>query len=235
MKSIQQVLVIDDEPDIRSVLEMTLSALAGWDVLTASTGMEGLRRAQSHRPDLILLDVMMPDMDGPETLLALGLLAETRGIPVIFMTAKAHFSVGRTITKPFDPARLIDQINRLLDDPESAPKDTAIPADVAQQLWALWHRYKPDTLSKVEVLHRAATHLQAGTLSPDLRRLAGSHAHMLAGTAGLFGFTRAAEPAELLREVFEDYAEIADGTNLVELVEHVRREFGDGDTCLHDA
>lgn len=225
MRSIKRVLVIDDEPDIRNVLELTMSSLAGWQVLSAGSGIEGLRRAWNHLPDLILLDVMMPDMDGPETLRVLGSIDQVRDIPVIFMTAKARFSAGRTIVKPFDPATLIDQINYLVQETDSAPIDSTLVPAVDLNLRPLWERYKSDTLRKVEVVRRAAMLQQEGTLDEQLCQLAEWYSHTLAGTAGLFGFADASVASKLLQDAFENNAEHCRDADLVELADLVRNEF----------
>jgi CheY-like chemotaxis protein len=105
------VLIIDDEEDIREVAAMTLE-MAGFRVLTAPSGPEGVRKAASERPDVILLDVMMPELDGPATLEALRALDATRSIPVIFLTAKiqpadrqhlSELGAAAVMAKPFDP------------------------------------------------------------------------------------------------------------------------------------
>jgi len=97
---------------------------ANWAVLTASSGSEGIQTACVERPDVILLDVMMPDMDGIATFKALQTHPETAEIPVIFLTAKAQTSerrqfnalgVSGVITKPFNSLDLPDQITKMLD------------------------------------------------------------------------------------------------------------------------
>ncbi len=117
------VLVIDDEDDIREVAQVSLEALGGWNVLTASSGSQGIERATSDQPDAILLDVMMPGMDGPTTFQKLQAEEGTRGIPVIFLTAKvqaadrqrfADLGVAGVIAKPFDPMTLAGDIAALL-------------------------------------------------------------------------------------------------------------------------
>ena len=110
-----RVLYVDDEPDIREIAEMALSLDPAFEVRTASSGALGVEIARDWRPDVILLDVMMPGMDGPTTLAHLRQMHETAGIPVIFVTARAQPSemqnfatldaVG-VIAKPFDPMRL---------------------------------------------------------------------------------------------------------------------------------
>ncbi len=120
----RRVLIIDDEEAIQIVVQFGLEMAAGWDVMTASSGMEGIQRAKAERPDMILLDVMMPEMDGLATFRALQQYPETRSIPVIFLTAKAQASekrifndtgVNGVITKPFNSLDLADQIVKVLD------------------------------------------------------------------------------------------------------------------------
>jgi CheY-like chemotaxis protein len=119
----KRVLLIDDEDDIREVAGMSLETVAGWTTMVASSGREGLKIAAEQQPDAILLDVMMPDMDGPSTFRNLQESAATRSIPVIFLTAKAQTREQRgfrelgaqgVISKPFDPLTLADQISELL-------------------------------------------------------------------------------------------------------------------------
>lgn len=119
----RHLLLIDDEEHIREVAGLSLEMTKGWTVTTASGGAPGIVLAGTCAPDAILLDVMMPDMDGPSTLRALQLQEATRLIPVIFMTAKVQaadrlklmqLGVQGIIAKPFDPIALGDQINELL-------------------------------------------------------------------------------------------------------------------------
>jgi CheY-like chemotaxis protein len=118
-----KVLIIDDEEDIRKVVSLALSRLGGMEVVEVSNGPDGIAAASSARPDAILLDVMMPGMDGPAVLDRLKAQPETAGIPVIFLTAKAMGSeiarlrslgAAGVLTKPFDPMSLAGQIRALL-------------------------------------------------------------------------------------------------------------------------
>src|SRR5258708_31514126 len=84
----RRVVLIDDEDDIREVAQLSLELVARWDVVTASSGAEGVVRALADQPDVILLDVMMPDLDGPATFVQLQAEPPTRHIPVILLTAK---------------------------------------------------------------------------------------------------------------------------------------------------
>lgn len=115
----KQILIVDDEEDVRSIATLGLQMGAGWTVLTASSGAEGIAIATQHRPDAILLDLMMPDMDGRTTLNHLKQHPETQSIPVILMTAKVQASeqhnlhdlgVAAVFTKPFRPLTLAQQI-----------------------------------------------------------------------------------------------------------------------------
>lgn len=119
----QHILLIDDEADIREVATISLQAIGGWRVSSATGGSEGIAIARAERPDVVLLDVMMPDIDGPATLQRLQADPQTRAIPVIFLTAKAHSADRRcfaqlgargVLTKPFDPLTLSDQITAIL-------------------------------------------------------------------------------------------------------------------------
>lgn len=124
------VLVVDDDDDVREITSCALELLAGWTVIEATGGAPALELAAEHQPDLILLDVMMPDMDGPTTVRALHGRPHTRAIPVILLTAKAQFAAGLAeadldvvgvITKPFDPHGLVDTIDRLLAEHDRRP------------------------------------------------------------------------------------------------------------------
>lgn len=120
---IRRVLLVDDEPDIRTIGEMSLESVGGWEVRLASSGVEALAQVDAFAPDVILLDVMMPDLDGPGTLTALRERADVPHVPVIFMTARvqpkevdAYLALGAAgvIHKPFDPMTLPDDVRRIL-------------------------------------------------------------------------------------------------------------------------
>jgi CheY-like chemotaxis protein len=119
----KQVLITDDEERIREVVQTCLEILSGWQVITAESGIEGIRKAEAESPDVILLDVSMPDLDGAETFQRLQDNPATRAIPVILLTAKvqpddqaqfAALAIAGVITKPFDPVKLAEQISAIL-------------------------------------------------------------------------------------------------------------------------
>jgi two-component system, OmpR family, alkaline phosphatase synthesis response regulator PhoP len=115
----RQILIIDDEEDIREVAQLTLEALGGWQVQTAASGREGVAQAIAQQPDAILLDVMMPELDGLATFQQLQSHPTTRPIPVILLTAKVQaadrrrfeqLGVTAVIAKPFNPLSLAEQV-----------------------------------------------------------------------------------------------------------------------------
>jgi CheY-like chemotaxis protein len=115
----KRILVVDNEQYIQEVAKVCLETVAGWDVLLASSGNECLRQAEAEQPDAILLDVMMPDMDGMTTFQKLQENPATQAIPVILLTAKIQSSDRRryaqigtiaAIAKPFNPLELAGQI-----------------------------------------------------------------------------------------------------------------------------
>lgn len=119
-----KALVVDDDEDVRFVARASLGRVGGMTVLVASTGQEGVRLARSERPDFILLDMMMPGMDGVTTLRALREDLETVAIPVVFLTAKGMaLEIGSLkalgakalILKPFDPMTLAADIRKILE------------------------------------------------------------------------------------------------------------------------
>lgn len=120
----KRILIIDDDESIQTVVQFGIQMVVDWEVLVASSGMQGIKTACDQKPDAILLDVMMPDMDGIATLKAIQANSETAQIPVIFLTAKAQTSerrqfndlrVNGVITKPFNSLDLPDIITKILD------------------------------------------------------------------------------------------------------------------------
>ena len=119
----KRILIIDDEDDIREVAALSLESVAGWQVVTASGGAEGIQKAVAEQPDAILMDVMMPGMDGPTTFKQMRTTPEIARIPVILLTAKvqgvdqrrfAGRGVAAVLFKPFDPLTLAEQMANAL-------------------------------------------------------------------------------------------------------------------------
>ncbi|MGO1234042.1 MAG: response regulator [Marinobacter sp.] len=131
---INRVLYVEDDPDIRAVAELALVDVGGFEALLCESGQQALERIDDFNPDLVLLDVMMPGMDGPQTLRALQDRPSGLPAPAVFMTARlqpaeveeyrAMGAIG-VIPKPFDPMTLGDQIRDLY-----AGRQDAKPADL---------------------------------------------------------------------------------------------------------
>ena len=120
--ALRRILFVEDDPDIQVVATMALEALGGFSVTTCGSGGEALSRFPELAPDLVLLDVMMPGMDGPATLEALRRLPEAATVPVVFMTARvqAHemsryreLGAVDVIAKPFNPMTLADTVRSI--------------------------------------------------------------------------------------------------------------------------
>ncbi|MFL6026979.1 MAG: response regulator [Friedmanniella sp.] len=123
MSGSRRVLVVDDDEMLREVAKVALEMVGGWQVISAGSGPEAKSLALSEQPDALLLDVMMPGMDGPSTVVALQQDPATKHIPIIFLTAKVggegheqwdHLPVAGVIPKPFDPMTLSAEVARLL-------------------------------------------------------------------------------------------------------------------------
>ena len=121
--TITKIMIVDDDEDICTVAELAARRVGGWDVVVAASGQEALDKARSERPDVILLDAMMPVLDGPSTLVKLREEPSTATIPVIFLTAKVqrreierYMALGAigVIRKPFNAMTLPDEVRRIV-------------------------------------------------------------------------------------------------------------------------
>jgi len=119
MSDLKRILYVDDEPSVSQVAILVLQNIGGFDVLACTSGQEALDAVEDFQPELLLLDVMMPEMDGPATLEKLRALPVTANVPVVFMTGRSRpediaslkaLGAVDVITKPFDPASLPDQV-----------------------------------------------------------------------------------------------------------------------------
>lgn len=121
-QTLEKILYVEDDPDIQTIALMVLETISGFKVKPCSSGAEALAAAETFKPDLILLDVMMPGMDGPATLSELRKFPQLVNTPVVFMTAKVqpqevqgYLDLGAVgvIAKPFDPMTLTQQLNSI--------------------------------------------------------------------------------------------------------------------------
>ena len=121
--TIRKVMLVDDDDDIREIGTMALSEVGQWQVVEAASGSEALTACERETPDVVLLDVMMPEMDGPTTFHSLRKLKSGKEVPIIFMTAKVqkhevegYLKLGAqgVIRKPFDPLTLPDEVRQIV-------------------------------------------------------------------------------------------------------------------------
>ena len=119
MAELKKILYVEDEPDIQMIARVALENVGGFELLVCSSGQEALEKGAGFNPDLLLLDVMMPGMDGPTTLTELRKIPSLASTPVIFMTAKVQpqevsflksLNILDVIAKPFDPMGLANNI-----------------------------------------------------------------------------------------------------------------------------
>jgi CheY-like chemotaxis protein len=119
----RRVLIVDDQADIRDIARVGIELTTDWHVMVASSGEEAIQMAAAERPDAILLDVMMPEMDGPAAVRALRADPATHDIPVILLTARmmlddgdglSQIAVSGLLPKPFDPMSLAESVSSLL-------------------------------------------------------------------------------------------------------------------------
>lgn len=202
--ALTRILYVEDEPDIQAIARLTLEAVGGFTVEVCSSGEEAIRRAVSFEPDLVLLDVMMPGMDGPTTLKALREIPALKTTPVMFMTAKAqpaeveHFkSLGaiEVIAKPFDPTKLsqivLDAWNLRM------PESTAPLAERMAALRSDYIRQLPGKMLAIEsAWHRLNDIARDETLLGDLHRMA----HSLSGSGKTFGLDAVSDAARDLEQ-----------------------------------
>ena len=127
MEQRKRIVYVEDEADLRWLVKHILESAGGFDVLVCASGAEALLRIREFDPDLVLLDVMMPQMDGVEVLRSLRAEAETASVPVVFLTARTehaleYLALGAlgVIAKPFEPRALLAQVREYAGEPVAA-------------------------------------------------------------------------------------------------------------------
>jgi diguanylate cyclase (GGDEF)-like protein len=196
--SLHRILMVEDEPDIQAVARLALEAIGGFDVRLCSSGAEAIAAGPAFGPDLILLDVMMPGMDGPTTLHALRQLPRLTRTPVVFLTAKVQPSeiaqykalgVLDVISKPFDPLILSETIKEIWRQGEEVDAGAAL-----QSLSRAYAARLPDQMAQLEQAWGTARRSWSAEDCLALKRLA----HNLSGTGATLGFPRLSEAAGAL-------------------------------------
>jgi CheY-like chemotaxis protein len=220
-----RVLHVDDEPDIREIVRFSLAIDSTMETRSCVSGQEALEVVKAWVPDVILLDVMMPSLDGPATLARLKADAQTADIPVIFMTARVQtreldrlLALGAVdvIPKPFDPMSLASKVRGCV--------RTVDPLDAMRAAF----------IARADVdgaeLSRLQAQLAPGDRSQPVLTEMRFIAHRIAGAAGVFGFPELSEAAAVLEEAIiaanpePGFAEIAGALNdVIAATETMRR------------
>lgn len=193
-KAPQRVLLVDDEPDIREIATMALETVGGLEVAACASGREALDRVAGFAPDVVVLDVMMPELDGPSTLRELRRTAAGREVPVIFLTAKVRpdeilrlkgEGAIDVMAKPFDPMTLADEVTACYRKAMTERSDRRA-AQVDDKLVQLRERFRQRLGDEREALRAGLAALDNGDAAEaDALR---QRAHRLAGTASTMGF-----------------------------------------------
>jgi two-component system, OmpR family, response regulator len=210
---LKSVLYVDDDAGIRQVVQIALELKGTITVSTADCGEEALALARARKPDLMLLDVMMPGIDGPATLKALRADATLSKIPVVFITAKAPphevarlrelGSVG-VIAKPFDPVQLESHVRSIWGglSERSAPRlDQDLPEELQEEVKALHDAFLVRTRTEAVTMRVLVERSLAGDRSAltQLEMLT----HRIHGTGAVFGFNAISDCAEGLERMAE--------------------------------
>ena len=189
--TIQKVLIVDDDEDIRLVVELALRRLGGCEVVQASSGEEALEQARKERPDVVLLDVMMPGIDGPSTLTRLRGDAVSAECPVIFLTARAQrrdverlreLGAAGVIIKPFDVMTLADDIRRIVAGADASAEEPE------EELKHLRDAYAHALPAKLACLDASLDNARSEPRERARLEAARDLAHRLRGTSGSYGF-----------------------------------------------
>jgi CheY-like chemotaxis protein len=206
MRPLQRVLVVEDDPDIQALAALALSRLGGITAEICSSGRQAVEHAQRFHPDMILLDVMMPGMDGPATLEALRRVSELRSIPVVFLTARVlPHEIGRyralgcldVIAKPFIPSDLPQMLRQLWARHERV--DGGADGGVAEssEFAALRRSYLAELPRKLSAV-AAAVDAVFARRDPTAVDALCDLAHRLVGSSALYGLVSTSEAARAL-------------------------------------
>jgi CheY-like chemotaxis protein len=192
-RSLKRILLVEDDPDIQEVTMLLLSHIEKFEVRACGSANEGLEAARAFDPDLILLDVMMPGLDGQGAFAAFREMRETANTPVIFMTARVRpgeileyrqlGSLG-VIPKPFDPDTLAATIQGMWNRHQDASANSARREDLA----ALRTLYAAELPERLVLIEGAAASLREHGWNKDVAASLYEMTHRLAGSAAIYGF-----------------------------------------------
>lgn len=202
---LRKILYVEDEPDIQEITRLALELAGGFEVEVCSSGEEALHVAPKYGPDLILLDVMMPHMDGPTTFRALRKDPRVERVPIIFMTAKVqaheiaqYMELGAldVISKPIDPMALPDTVRTIWSRNMSAGPEI----ELDDELEALRNKFAEGLPERVEVIEQAWRAVETEDWSGDALMPLFRAAHSLAGAGATFGFPEVGAEARRLAD-----------------------------------
>jgi CheY-like chemotaxis protein len=217
---LQTILYVEDDDNIAEIASITLEEIGNFKVRRCKSGKEALSLIPDYQPQLILMDVMMPQMDGPETLHHLRKLPEGASIPVVFMTArtqkheqKAYITLGAigVITKPFNPLLLCESINRLWEQANVLPHQ---PASLKEELKEISLLFQKNLLKFLPLYKQLHHHLEHGELKDPIVSDVYYEIHKVAGSASLFGFIALGKSAERLEHIILLHNKTAQTRNL---------------------
>lgn len=219
--NLQRIMYVEDEPDLRTIVSLSLREIGGFDVLACSSGIEALERAPVFQPQLVLLDVMMPGMDGPETLEALRELNECAETPMAFITAKINtaeterllgFGAVDIIGKPFNPLTLHETVANIWERARAQQEPNNLEPDVTSEIVAITARFRERMVASVEELGAYRESLAGSDAAPNADTLDAlcMLAHRLNGSGTTFGFAKVSASAASLEATIQDCQNGAD-------------------------
>jgi len=204
-RPLKRLLLVEDDRDIANLVSLALGDVAGYVVKACTSAREALETAPPFRPDLILLDVMMPGADGVSALKSLRLLEATRETPVVFMTAMAepadlarYDALGclGVIPKPFDPMKLADTLEALWGRHAAARRKPG-PSEFDE----LRQAYVSELPSRIGAMQAAADALASGGWERNTVESLYRETHRLAGSSGLYRMSQLSRTAAILEDI----------------------------------
>jgi len=207
---LHKIMLVEDDVDIQQIVDISLSAISGYEIMLCDSGYEAIEKAKSFSPDIILLDVMMPGMDGPSTLKKLRENPDTAEIPVIFLTAKImpqeiqeykNMGAVDVISKPFNPLTLSERIQKnweLLHASENSSKT------INPKIALLAEKYGARLPEKWEEINHHWAGIETvpaefNSRHPELTMLT----HKLAGSAATYGYFEVSLAAKAIEKYLD--------------------------------
>jgi CheY-like chemotaxis protein len=197
VEKLKRILYVEDDMDVAEVALMTLEDLGGFEVKHCASGEEAIAALPAYNPQLVLLDVMMPNMDGPETLKAIQAMPEGKSVPIVFMTAKAqahqqeaylHMGAVGVLSKPFDPATLSDSLRTLWQKNTIEVGHDDAASDHNSRIKAVQQRFIDRLKEQSSKFEATLQHVQNDALKDGELEALRMEVHKFAGAAQTFGF-----------------------------------------------